>query len=250
MSEEEVLLAAKGDWDRDFPSDEEKAARRNAGSKKAEWMKFPKPGTYRIRLIGPYVKFLRYRDPFDATRVISHPSYKDKDPAWLAGFYPRETYAIHIMDRAEPGKLKLLEKGNGVFKHFQAFRKANDINPAGKDAPDFQVTVEWPGGNKFQAKYSVVALQKSSPITKEEEELWNRDKSPLNEIYKSTPLEKIVELWNALPEEKKIPPKRDEDGKTEDRTVVAPRREAAIVETIAPPPEAGDDLFGKDDESF
>lgn len=254
-----VPKAAPVDWDRDFPTDEEKAARRQQNQRpKVEWMKFPKPGAYNVRLIGPAVKFLRYKAPFGQARVITHPSYKDKDPAWKAGFFPRDTYAIHVIDRADPGKLKILEKGNSIFKAFQAFRKREDINPAGADAPDFEISVEWPNGNKLQAKYTVQPKMKMSPLTAEERALWDSSKVKLDDLYKSTPLEKIVEAWEALPEEDRIPPKKEEygkqdgkhDAKTESRP--APKTANKIVEPIAPPPESGDDLFGQEenDDSF
>lgn len=243
MSEEKnEFAAAKGDWDSSFPTNEERAAQRN--EKRTEWMKFPKPGTYQVRLVGPFVEFHRHNKPFDGERVITNIKYKEQDPAWQAGFYPRQTFAIHIIDRAD-GKLKILEKGNSVFRAFSTYKKVNDINPAGKEAPDFSINVEWPDGNKFQAKYTVTALAKIKGLSDEEVALWQSGKAPLNEIYKSTPLAKIQELWDALPEEKKTPPKK-EDPKAP--AAAAPKAkakvEAKLEESMPSAPAENDDLFG------
>ena len=250
MSENE-LGAEKGDWAKDFPSDEEKAASRN-DRKKTEWMKFPKPGQYRVRLVGPFVRFLRHNKPFEKARVITHLSYKEQDPVWKAGFYPRETYAIHVIDRAD-GKLKILEKGNSIFKAFAAYKKINDINPAGQEAPDFNIEVSWPGDDKFQAKYTVTPLAKIQALTDTEIALWKAEKAPLNEIYKSTPLEKIVELWDALPDDKKVPPKKEEFTRGTTKAAKPAKVEAPIEEVMTEAPAEKDDLFGdsKDgDETF
>lgn len=246
------LTAQKGDWDNDFPSDEEK--NKKNGRNKVEWMKFPKPGTYRVRLVGPFVKFLRHNKPFDGERVITHLSYKDKDPAWKAGFYPRETYAIHMFDRNDGNKLKILEKGNSIFRAFSTYKKVNDINPAGKEAPDFSIEVSWPDGNKFQAKYTVTPLAKIQALNDEEIAAWQSGRAPLNEIYKSTTLEKIQELWGNLPDEKKVPQKK-EDAKT---SAPAPQKakakpEPEIEEAMPEAPAEQDDLFGatgNGDETF
>lgn len=247
------LLAKKGDWDSDFPSDEEKAAKRaaNGNRKKTEWMKFPKPGAYRVRLVGGYVKFFRHNKPFENERVITDETYRDQDPAWKGGFYPRETYAIHVIDRAD-GKLKVLEKGTSIFRAFSTYKKVNGINPAGPEAPDFNIEVSWPDGNKFQAKYTVTPLAKLQKLTDEELEMCKANKSPLTEIYKSTPLAKIKELWDALPEEKRVPPKK-EDKAEAPRAKPASKPEPKIEEKMPEAPAESDDLFGDNkagEESF
>jgi hypothetical protein len=236
--------ANKGDWDADF-SKEKKPHNEN----KMTWMKFSEPRSYRVRLVGPFVKFLRHNTPPFALkdRVITHESYKGEDPAWKAGFYPRTCYAIHVFDRDDK-KLKILEKGTSVFKVFASYKKANDMNPSGKEAPDFQIDVEWPNGNKRQAKYTVFPLQKITPITPEEKDIWESQKAPLREIYKSTPLEKIVDLWDALPPSERIPKKRDDDSPTQSQNDVAEKEE--IKEPIQAIEEVADsdDIFGDSDD--
>lgn len=190
-----------GSWDTDFPADKEKT-NNDYNEKRLPFMKFEKPGDYTIRLVGNHVKFHRHWAPFK-NRVISHIDYKDEDPAWQAGFYPRETFAIHIIDRQD-GELKILEKGRSLFKQFARYKIVNDVNPAGKEGPDWVITVEWPNGNKRQAKYSATAKAKPSPFTEEEIEMIKENKVPLKDIYQTTPLEKIQELWDEIPEEAKV----------------------------------------------
>jgi len=254
MTTDNTQQANTGDWDSDFPTDEEKKERKESKNfKKTEWMKFPKPGSYTIRLAGKFVKYLRYGDvPFGrGVRVITHPSYKGEDPAWEAEFYPRESFAIHIIDRAD-GKVKILDKGNSIFKAFAKYKKVNDVNPAGKDGPDFVIDVEWPSGDKMQAKYSVTPKAKPAPFTAEEIELIKSNLAPLHEIYKSMELVKIKELWSALPDEAKKPKQReDKEGvkapaaKVEVKTTPAP----VIEEKMEAAPAENDDLFGNDNNN-
>lgn len=240
-----------GNWDEDFPKDKKE----NGTGIRIPFMKFDKPGDYTVRLVGNHVKFHRHWQPF-TERVISHIDYKQDDPAWQKGFYPRETYAIHIIDRAD-GQLKILEKGRSLFKQFARYKEVNGVNPAGKDGTDWVITLEWPGGKKRQAKYQADYKNVPAPFTEEEIALIKENKAPLKDIYATTPLEKIKELWAALPDEAKIPPKRDENGR-----VVESSKEETNRSTTPPieekmpdsPAESGgdgddDDLFGEESET-
>jgi hypothetical protein len=238
---EETKNAESGSWD-----DVAKTSgdNNNNNDKKTEWMTFPNEGKYQIRLVGKFVEFYRHWEPFGrGTRLITHPDYKTQDPAWKAGFYPRKTYAIHVIDRAD-GKLKVLEKGKGIFEHFATWKADNDINPAGKEGHDFIITVEWPNGNKRQARYSVNAKAKPSPLTPEELKMANDNKSPLAEIYKTTPLEKIIEEWEKLPDDVKVKEKKTED---------KPKEEVKAEEPEETPDTSDaseeEDVFGDDSDT-
>lgn len=205
-----------GNWDDDFRGQEDQQASSGGegDSKKISWMKFEKPGKYRIRLVGNYVKFYRWWSPF-TKRLITHISYKDKDKAWLAGHWPRKTFAIHVIDRSDTdeqhptGKLKIFEKSSAIFQVFADYKIANDINPVGKEAPDFEIKVEWPNGNKRQAKYTVTPLAKITKWTEQEEAMIRDEHVDLKKMYAPSPLEKINEEWDNLPEEAKVPPKKE-----------------------------------------
>jgi hypothetical protein len=244
-----------GSWDTDFPTDGDREGNSGDGDgsrKRIPFMKL-KAGEFTVRLVGNHVKFHRHWQPF-TERVISHIGYKSDDPAWQAGFYPRETFAIHVIDRSD-GQLKILEKGRSLFKQFARYKIVNDTNPAGKDGPDWVIEVT---GSGLQTKYSATAKAKPSTFTEEEIEMIKENKAPLKTIYATTPLEKIQELWNALPDEAKIPPKREENDSKEGSSSEAPRQTGGIKESMPDSPaesSAGgdDDLFGDDgdgDSSF
>jgi hypothetical protein len=230
----ESIRAEECNWDEDFKdSNSDGGKNQNPDRKKIEWMSFPKPGQYRVRLIGKAVRFLKYYKPFGkGTRVITHKSYKDEDPAWQAGFYPNDTYAIHILDRDNGNAIKILEKGKTLFKCFAQYQQINKTNPAGKEGPDFVITVVWPKGNKNKAQYSATATQQVSALSAEEKEIIKKSFTDIDlatakknnsepllyrliNIYKTTDLAKIKEMWNNLPESAKIPPKKEEDNDSE-----------------------------------
>ena len=261
--------AEKGDWIDDF------APRQASGgdnNNRVEWMKFPEPGEYRVRLIGNPVKYLKHNDPpFPfPQRIITHGTYKAEDPAWQAGFYPSVHFAIFVLDRAD-GKVKVLDRSKKFFKPISNYKKNNDIDPGGREAPDFVITVEWPAdeknpkGNKRRANYTVGALAKQNTFTEEElvlvkekcakveingEEGEEKVKvSPLQIIYKSAPLDKIIEAWDALPDESKV--KKEYEADKADTPVADKADTSSMEEEAEPKAETAEDdgLFGSDEET-
>jgi hypothetical protein len=255
MSEEaEGITAANGNWDEDFKKAPATTSNSNdSDQKRLDWIKFDGPGEYPIRLCGNFVKFYRWWSPF-TTRIITHLSYKDDDPAWNSGFWPRKTFAIHVIDRSDTdeqhptGKLKILEKGNSIFEAFSRYSRICKVNPASEEGPDFVVTVEWPKGDKRKAKYTVDYLPSPSPWTPQEMEMIKAEHVQLKKIYAPTPLEKIKEEWEKLPDSAKVPPVRDGgNGKVvESETApVTSTQEAPPVEAVSVSDD--DDLFGDND---
>jgi hypothetical protein len=252
------VIAENGSWEEDFKKQETESA---VQDKRAEWIKFDKPGQYRVRLCGNFVRFYRWWAPF-SSRIITHLSYKDKDPAWNAGFWPRKTFAIHIIDRSDvdkeypTGKLKILEKGSSIFDAFANYFKINNSNPAGETGPDFVIEVEWPNGNKRQANYKVTPVMKLNKWTDQEIQMIKSDHVDLKKMYAPTPLEDIISAWEGLPEESKIPPKREDDSKGSGNTqqqaqevaVNAPEQKIEEPEVAVSSTE-DDDLFGDDDST-
>jgi len=245
--------AENGNWDEDFAPKSE-STQSSDDQRRVDWMKFEKPGEYRVRLAGNFVKFYRWWSPF-TTRLITHLSYKDEDPAWNAGFWPRKTFAIHVIDRGdtdaehETGKLKILEKGSSIFEAFASYKRINKVNPAGKSGTDFVIEVEWPDGNKRQANYKVTPVMQVSEWTEKEVAMIKEEHVNLKKIYAPSPIEKIKEAWDGLPDDAKIPPKRDGD-----KTVTSETTPAPAAPTPTPPVETvsvsdDDDLFGDNDES-
>jgi len=257
----EDLNAAKGDWLSDFSDDNNgEGSKSNSQFEKAEFLDLKQAGTLKIRLVGSFVKFRRHWNPY-GQYVKSHDSLKDKDPAWKAGFYPSRRYAINVIDRAD-GKLKIMEAGPTVFDAFSVYKKATNINPAGKDGPDFAITIQIPTKDgkpdHLHKKYGVTSLV-AAPFTDEEKAMFRKvDEEgnavigengkpvsalwPLAKIFKPTNLEKVQELWDALPDEKKIAPKKDYG---DDKGSVATKTtEAPITDNVAAP---SNDLFEGND---
>jgi len=238
MSENDRLEAAKGDWGADFNVDNIGGGSNNSKFPKADFMDFKKAGNYKIRLLGSFVKFRRHWKPYKA---ITHDSLRDVDPAWKAGFYPKRRFAINVIDRSD-GKLKIMEQGPIVFKAFSDYKEANNgIDPAGKDGPDFTITVRIPmkdGKPDIMHKQYGVVAGNQAPLTNEEKKMLCKvdesgniikaeDGKPisnlwdLKRIFKPDTAEKMAEMWGDLSEAAKKPPKRkeaDEGSNTEEST--------------------------------
>lgn len=250
------------DWEGLFPAQSESSGKDGHGNK-AEWVKFDKPGTYDIRLIGKPVSFFKHgQKPYGVftKRTITHEDYKAQDPAWQAGFFPRKTFAINVIDRRD-SKLKVLEKGKTIFESFQNFKTTNDINPADpKEAPDFQIKVIWPNGDKNKAEYTVTPKMKASPLTNDEIESIKASAIDLRQLYKPNELSYIVEQWNQVPEDQRVPPKRETKGSGKPTSsgsqsnAATSARANSIREKVEVPAESSgeEDLFGTntDDSSF
>lgn len=251
-----TLEAQKGNWDEYEKKDENKNKGSQSTNGKIVYMTFEDGKRYQIRLVGSHVKYRKWFSPISA---ITHDDLKGKDPVWNAGFYPPERRAIHCIDRAD-GQLKVLDKGAGLFKNFADFKAIHGIDPAGKDAPDWiiQPTIKPDKqGRKLKknTEYKVDATRDNHPLTEDELKMINEKRWDLPKIYKSATLEKIQELWDALSDEEKIPPKREskyppKDGyksaKAETTPASAPKVEsndlASDSENIS-----DSDVFGKTD---
>jgi hypothetical protein len=243
--------ADQGNWD--YFSEEAKAANGNGSQSdrpKTLYMDMSKPGKYVIRLVGNHVRCRKLFKPYRATLRDED---RGNDPAWKAGFFPQKRFAINIIDRAD-GKLKILEKGNSVFKQFANYKTTFGKNPADvKAGVDFQVTVtvpKLPNGqpNKLKTEYLITHLRET-PLTEEEitmiraQKLW-----PLTDIYKPTSLEKRMDMWNGLSDDAKIAPKRDfKDDDDNSSTPSAPKVESksapAVEEKMVDSPADSQDLF-------
>ena len=232
----------EGNWDEDF-KEKEVTESKGTGFKKAEYMDMSKNGTYVIRLVGRHVRFRQLWKPFGTKITIRDDgAAKSENPAWQAGWLPSKRFAINVLDKTglkegEVAKLKVLEKGPSVFKHFSNFKTVTGKDPAGKEGYDFSITVKIPmkngKPNKMKTEYSVMPIG-ATPFTPQElkliyktdekgEIIRGEDKKPisnlwnLQEIYKPTAIAKVKELWDALAEDKKVAPKQEWDKDKEDR---------------------------------
>ena len=225
----------KGNWDEDLESTNRKS---DGSGNKTEYLNMSGGGNFQIRLVGHHIVCRKMFKPYRATL---HVDDKNTDPAWKAGFYPSKRYAINVIDRAD-GKLKVLEKGPKVFDHFKNYKSATGIDPSGKEAPDFSIKVTVPKNANGQpdvlgTQYAVVPLS-PTPITAEEMQMI-KDRGglyPLADIYKPTSVEKLQEMWDALPEERKIPPKKPWET---DKAPTSPTRKTEPTAELKPDESTG-----------
>jgi len=253
----EQRKAAKGNWDEDY-KDENKEGDGGAENKdfrKARFSSMSKPGKYVVRLVGDHVNFRKHFKPYIAKVQDGD---KDIDPAWQAGFYPPQKSAVNIINKTDvwdwnkmeatgTGTLEILEKGPSVFKHFANYKGIFNVIPSGKKGPDFIIEVKIPKDEKgeyirLKTEYLVTHL-KEAPFTEEEIKMIKEDGGlfPLQEIYKSTPADKMQEMWDALSDAQKVAPKRDWD-KDKPKTEEAPSKK--VEEKMEDSPaDSGDDLF-------
>lgn len=262
--------AMKGDWDKDFVNDGKKKSygSSNSNNRDLEFMKMDKEGTYKVRLVGSYIKFRRWWKPY---RAITLDEWKDQDPAWKAGFYPQQRFAVNVIDRAD-GKLKILEKGASVFERFKDYKKVTGTDPNGPEAPDFAITVEIPTDengqpNKLKTSYGVTSLNKAPLSAEDKKVVCKTDEEgnivkdengkpisnlyPLSKIFWPTPIDKMEEMWENLPEDKKQPPKRKNNDDYNNNASSGPALKTTEGEiTTEPISDPVADTSSSDDELF
>jgi hypothetical protein len=255
------LEAAKGDWGSDFNVDANGGNKtQNSKFPKAEFISFAKQGNYKIRLVGSFVKFRRHWKPYKA---ITHDSLRDVDPAWKAGFYPKRRFAINVIDRSD-GKLKIMEQGPTVFKAFSDYKEASGgIDPAGKDGPDFTITVKIPmkdgKPDTMHKQYGVVAGNQTALTGDEKKMLCKVDENgnvikgedgkpitnlwDLKKIFKPTSAEKMADMWANLSDSAKKPPKRKDADEDDESESAEPKGETKIAEPVS---NNAEDVFASD----
>ncbi|AGY46836.1 hypothetical protein Blastoid_37 [Bacillus phage Blastoid] len=88
---------------------------------------------------------------------------------------------IHVLDRSD-GKIKLLDRTNGIFKQIQKLA----LNPEYGDPRNYDITitkVDKGGKNDFQdIEYSVVAARSNTPLTEAEKAAYDAEKVDLVEL--------------------------------------------------------------------
>lgn len=230
----------KNDWEKDFEEfDEEKKSNSSGGNSEnpVEWMKFTKAAKYKVRLVGNYVKYHQFWNPF-GKGVIVDPDDRNKTSAVKAGFYPSTRFAILILDKNDldengVAKPKVLDKGPSVFKEFHNYFSVNEVNPAGAEGPDFIINVKNPG--TLKAEYSVTAVAKPSPLSKEEVQKIRDVKEnwpSLDVLKKAVPLEEIEKMWDALPDEKKVKEKASSKESIATETTVGESQEDDAIDEM------------------
>ena len=243
-----------GNWDEDFKNDKpNKSTNTNSSFTKTLFLTTNVSGDYKFRLVGKYIQCYKHFKPYKATLQESE---KNGDPAWLAGHYPTQRFAINVIDRAD-GKLKILEKPWSVFKHFADYKRIFKKDPTKNEGCDWLLTVKVPDDGSFSTDYSVMRLE-DTPFTAEEKALlWDAEKKeyklwPLKTIYKSTTPEEMKKMWDALSPEQKIAPKKEKKGekKASTPTTSSSKSSAPVEEKMSgSPADNGEDVFANTKEA-
>lgn len=93
----------------------------------------------------------------------------------------KEKHLIHVLDRAT-GEVKLLDKGNGVFKELKKYA----MNPEYGDLRNYDITITMSGDpSDFQSiEYSVTPARSNTPLTEAEKALYEEKRIDLAEFKK------------------------------------------------------------------
>lgn len=163
------------------------------------FLKF-KEGKFRVRCVGEPFFYEQIFIPKKVTGTdrdipVISPG-KDEDPLVRLGYSPSERVAVNVLDRKDENKLKIMRVGPSVFNHIVNYCEETGVEPGDpKQGPDILITVEDPGGNPRQRKYTVTFLP-PTPLKKTEAKKIKDDGGlhDLEKYFKSTPVEEIEEL--------------------------------------------------------
>lgn len=88
----------------------------------------------------------------------------------------KQKYVIHVLDR-ETGEVKLLEKGNGLFKEIKKYA----MNPEYGDPRQYDITITRTGSG-LNTEYTVTPARQNTPLTEEEIRLYEENKVDLAKL--------------------------------------------------------------------
>jgi hypothetical protein len=88
----------------------------------------------------------------------------------------KQKYVIHVLDRAT-GEVKLLDKGNGVFKELKKYA----LNPEYGDLRQYDITITRKGSG-LETEYSVTPARQNTPLTEAELKLYEECKVDLAKL--------------------------------------------------------------------
>lgn len=142
---------------------------------------------YKVRLISRPIGYLQHWEPIICRSPGNDKNGTPLDPLMIRGFKPKERFAIWVFDRNDDNKLKVMDFPPSLFDQFVEWKDAYNEEPGGKNGPDWSIRIESKTGQKRNARYKALALDRS-PLTEEELE---RIKAGFNGV----PLkDKLVEL--------------------------------------------------------
>jgi hypothetical protein len=218
---------------------EEKERKSGGGSSGVNWLRLKSGGNvaneYVVRLFHKPKELHRYYNPKNNKTALTDDP--DNCPIKLKGYKasdgkllrPKLRYAINVIDRAEPGKVKIMEGPKSVFTKFREFYENIGIDPGGKDACDFTISVSGIGiDTTYKVTYKVA---NKKAFTSEEREMLTEHKYDLDKVFYVTAPDKIEEAL----------------GLTGAASTEATEPENVPEETATPAPVGATKSAGKDD---
>ena len=183
------MCAQKVDW--------ESLGAGDKANGKTAFIRFKAGDVKNLRLVGHAVEFYKFYiegespksvmvdpDKYEAaSKVLSQHAGKE--------IAPSHRYAVNVIDRDDDGAIKILEGGWSIFKMFANWAKINGQHPGGKGGADWNISAK---GERLNREYTTMPGQ-STPFTPEEIDRIQVKKElySLNELFKSCPLEDLIE---------------------------------------------------------
>ena len=165
-----------------------------------------------------------FRQHWTAFRSISNkpivsPAFtfdeKHKDIAWdKGGWEPGKKYSAVVINR-ETGQLQILTAGAQVFNPIFQFIKntkaaGRGVDPAGENGPDWIISVESDVKNKTKYECSIDSTGPKNFTADELERIAKWPADWKEKYIKVATEQEIVDLWNQLPEDKKMAPPKEQ----------------------------------------
>ncbi len=182
-------MATQVDWGNAFGDPKDGGGRRGD-----IFIKFEAGKGKTLRPIGSAVQFVKI---FISGRSINvDPGQKEQAEAALSAqsgnnVQGKKRYAVNVIDR-EDGKIRILEGGPQIFKHFGNWSRANNnAAPGGHEGMDWTIVATGEGLNR---EYTTTAIR-PAPFTTDEIKRARESKElySLLEYFKSCPMEELIE---------------------------------------------------------
>lgn len=109
-------------------------------------------------------------------------------PVCKAGHVPQVKYQVHIIDKNDSGKIKVLEGGPTMFNQIKGLA----MDPEYGDPTNYDLKIKKEGSGR-ETKYTVIPAPKQIPLTAAEKELVANAK-PLSEVNKAKAIDEILQM--------------------------------------------------------
>jgi len=195
---EERFKMSKIDWDDIMEVDSDQSSNSNS----VEFFS-PKIGSNKIRLVGkPHMFYCHWNIEGSKRREVCLKTNKDDDTQCplckvdnSSARYITLLFDKDDLDENGVAKLKVYEGGISVFKVFKKWKNKTNINPGGKEGPDWDIdkTVGDKNQPQFTTEYTVMPMGNGS-FTEEELQKIKESDIDLSKFYQPQDISALVTL--------------------------------------------------------